>query len=284
MRATLVIRIRQMLRDDIPLGMRLKEEAGWNQVEPDWERLLDLQSDGCWVAEFDGEAVGTVTSYRFGQVAWIAMMLVAEAYRGRGIGRALMTRALEDLDRHGVRSVRLDATPLGRPLYESLGFIPETTFARFAGVLPSSDGSAELAPWSSSSRLDELIAFDREVTQTDRGRLLSRLASEHGTSLRVVEDERGVAGFLMARPGSNARQIGPCVANEAAGRLLLADAGRRYAGESVFIDVPVENAQATGMAESFGLQPARLLLRMGRGPRVVEDLARLWASAGPEKG
>lgn len=280
-----MLRIRQMLREDIVHGMRLKEQAGWNQVEPDWKRLLDLQPEGGLIAELDGRPVGTVTTCSFGLVAWVAMMLVDADCRGRGIGRALMTEALEDLDRHGVRSVRLDATPLGRPLYESLGFKTETTFTRFAGVLvmPASDEVAELQPWP-AHRLDELIALDREVTQTDRGKLIVRLVAEHGDSLRVVEGERGVLGFMMARPGSNARQIGPCIGSADAGRRLLVDAERRYAGESVYIDVPAENTQATTLAGSLGLQPARHLLRMGRGPRVLEDLPRLWASAGPEKG
>src|SRR5215216_3234927 len=120
-----------MTAADVASGLRLKEQAGWNQLEADWRRLLDLQPDGCFVAEVDGAVVGTVTTCRFGPVGWVAMMLVDEALRGRGIGRALMVRALEDLDAHGVRSVRLDATPLGRPLYESLGFVAEATFARF---------------------------------------------------------------------------------------------------------------------------------------------------------
>ena len=201
-----MIQIRRMIREDIAHGMRLKEQAGWNQVEPDWQRLFDLQPDGCFLAEFDGKPVGTVTTCRFGPVAWIAMMLVDAAYRGQGLGRALMTRALEDLDHHEVRSIRLDATPLGRPLYESLGFVPETTFVRFAGTLPPAVGITGLPRGNSPGRENELIALDRQVTGTDRGRLISRLFAEHGDSLRVVADDRGVEGFLMTRPGSNARR------------------------------------------------------------------------------
>src|SRR5690348_4685599 len=113
---------------DIPAGMRLKEQAGWNQLEADWRRLLDWQPDGCFLAELDGAPVGTVTTCRLGAVAWVAMMLVEAGQRRRGIGRALMVHALDDLDARGVRTVRLDATPLGRPLYETLGFVVETTF------------------------------------------------------------------------------------------------------------------------------------------------------------
>ena len=40
--------------------------------------------------------------------------------RGRGLGRALMVRALEFLESERVRSVRLDATPMGEPLYRKV--------------------------------------------------------------------------------------------------------------------------------------------------------------------
>jgi GNAT superfamily N-acetyltransferase len=273
-----------MTIDDIPAGMRLKEQAGWNQVEADWRRLLELQPDGGFVAEYEGSPVGTVTTCRFGGVAWVAMMLVDERFRGRGLGRLLMDHALADLDGRGVHSVRLDATPMGLPLYESLGFAVESSFLRYQGKVPPPPMSSEPGAVQASTDLDGVAALDRDVTGTDRGRLLRRLAAEHPGSLRVVAGERGITGFLMSRPGAKARQIGPCIADERAGLLLFSDARRRHAGESVFIDIPATNTSAVGLAASMGLSAGRLLNRMGRGPRVAEHLGRLWASAGPEKG
>src|SRR6266851_2805185 len=104
--------IRLMTVTDLPLGLRLSSQAGWNQTEADWRRFLDLQPDGCFVAEWDGTPVGTTTTSIFGSVAWIAMVLVDESVRGRGIGTALMRHALDFLDRCGIPTIRLDATPL----------------------------------------------------------------------------------------------------------------------------------------------------------------------------
>jgi GNAT superfamily N-acetyltransferase len=94
-----MLRVRAMTEADIALGMRLKGQAGWNQLEPDWRRALQLQPDGCFVAELDGMAAATTTTCIFGSVAWIALVLVDEALRGRGIGTALMNAALAFLDR-----------------------------------------------------------------------------------------------------------------------------------------------------------------------------------------
>lgn len=279
-----MLRIRGMTVADIPLGMRLKEQSGWNQVEGDWRRLLALQPDGCFVAELDGVSVGTVTTCRFGLVAWVAMMLVDKSFRSHGIGRALMCRALDDLDSAGIRTIRLDATPLGRPLYESLDFVAEATFARYVGVLPPADEPPRLNKTRAPEVLGGLTTLDLHVTGTDRGRLLHRLADEYPDSLRVAFEGGEIAGFLLARPGSKARRIGPCIAGERAGPLLLDDARRMYAGEEVTIDSPIANAPAVALAESWGLRVSGLLTRMGRGLPVKEDLNRLWASAGPEKG
>lgn len=278
-----MIHVRLMTRCDLPLGMRLKEQAGWNQTEADWLRQLDLEPAGCFVAEWDGIARGTACTCVFGSVAWIATLLVDEPFRRRGIGTALLKHALEYLDRRAIRTVRLDATPLGQSLYERLGFVPQFPLARFEGVLPPSpamDGVRSLRPEEAM----DILGFDQRVTATERGKLLIRLVMERPETLRAVHQSGRLAGFLMSRPGACATQIGPCLAEPAAGALLLADAWHRYAGQRVYVDIPTQNTLAMAVAQAHGLTIQRQLLRMCRGPAVVEDVSRLWASFGPEKG
>jgi GNAT superfamily N-acetyltransferase len=93
-----MIRIRPMIVADLSLGMYLKAQAGWNQTEADWRRCRSLQADGCCVAEPDGVAVATTTTCLCGAAAGVAMVLVDEAVRGRGVGTARMRHALAFLD------------------------------------------------------------------------------------------------------------------------------------------------------------------------------------------
>jgi GNAT superfamily N-acetyltransferase len=276
-----------MTAADVPLGLRLREQAGWNQTEADWRHFLALQPDGCFVAELDGAAAGTAVALVFGPVAWVAMVLVDEALRGRGIGTALMRHALDFLDRRAVRTVRLDATPLGRPLYEKLGFVAEYTLLRYAGALPvivprPADGVrvVTVAP----QHLEPLARLDRAVTGAHRDRMLARVFGERPQRWRVAEEAGEVTGYLASRPGERAWQVGPCVGGARAGPALLADAWQRHAGWNVFVDVPAEHAAAVAAVEARGLRAQRSLLRMGRGPAAGEDVGRLWASSGPEKG
>jgi GNAT superfamily N-acetyltransferase len=118
--------LRRMNLDDIPAAMRLKGDAGWNQTEADWRQLITASPDGCFVAVGPDSIVGTVTTITYaGRLAWVGMVLVAPRCRGRGIGTALLKRAIAHLDARGVRSIKLDATPAGKPLYDRLGFVSE---------------------------------------------------------------------------------------------------------------------------------------------------------------
>lgn len=280
-----MLRIRTMTADDLPLGLRLREQAGWNQTEADWRRLLELSRQGSLVAEWNAVPVATTVTCRFGDVAWVAMVLVERSVRGRGVGTALMRRAIDFLDESGVRAIRLDATALGLPVYEKLGFVPQFALARYEGlpVLQRTAGDRGTAPLR-ENRLPELMALDADATHTDRGPLLARLFAERAEAFRTVECEGRIVGYVAARPGAQAWQVGPCIAVQDEGRHLLFEASSRLAGQSVFIDVPLVNDAAVRTVESLGLRPQRELLRMCRGVHVVEDVLRLWASSGPELG
>ena len=278
-----MIRIRVMETGDLPLGLRLKRDAGWNQTEADWRRFLALQPGGCFVAESEGVAVATLTTCLFGPVAWIAMVLVDRESRGRGIGRALMAHALEYLDGLGVRTVRLDATPLGRSLYDRLGFSGEYPLARLAGVPGASDAAQPARPFD-PALLGRVLELDRSATGTDRGRLLRRLAEESPGAVRISGREGEVAGYLMGRPGSDAWQVGPCIAREGTGPILLGDALSRLRHRPVLVDIPADNAEATALAHAWGLTVRRDFLRMCRGEKVADNRREIWASSGPEMG
>jgi GNAT superfamily N-acetyltransferase len=277
-----MIHIRLLTDADLVSGQALSEQAGWNQTPADWQRCLDLEPAGCFTAELDGAVAGTATTCVFGGAAWVAMVLVAERFRRRGIGQALMEHALAYLDGVGVRTVRLDATPMGQPLYERLGFRPQFLLTRYAGELP--EGGAEPAEVVTvpPERWPELLALDEAVTRTDRRKLLLRLFAEQPDEVRGVEGPAGWRGLMTIRRGRQAVQLGPCLGEAAAS--LLADACRRHAGRRAYLDVPDDNQTAARIATGWGLTRQRQLLRMFRGEPVIERIEWLFASSGPEKG
>jgi GNAT superfamily N-acetyltransferase len=278
-----MIEIRQMTIDDLRLGLQLSRQAGWNQTESDWLRFMNMEPEGCFVAELDGCSVGTTTTCIFDQVAWIAMVLVDEGSRRKGVGTALLKHSLDYLERRQVKTIRLDATRTGQPVYEKLGFVPEYELARFEGIArPGKTGPVitEAVP----KLFTDMIEFDRQMTRTNRAKLLGALFREFPRNVRILRHHNKTDGFITMRPGANAIQIGPCIATMNAGPALLSDALYRCAGKAVFVDMPTGNIEAVKIAESRGLQIQRRFTRMCRGEKIKDNPKAIWAGSGPEKG
>ena len=119
-----------MIEADLAFADSLRGIIGWNQTMRDWQRLLAAQPQGCFIAEWDSSAVGTATTTRYGAgLAWIGMLLVHPDHRGRGVGSALLEHCLNHLS--GTPCIKLDATPLGKKLYDKLGFREEWPLKRW---------------------------------------------------------------------------------------------------------------------------------------------------------
>lgn len=271
---------------DIPLGMRLKMQAGWNQTEADWHRFLQLGGEGCFVALWDELPVATASTCIFGSVGWIAMVLVDQDYRHQGLATRLVQHALEYFERRGVATARLDATALGQPVYQRLGFTAEYMLTRMEGiaVLPADPAAATNAE-QGAANLDAMSALDIAATGTPRAALLARLMIEQPQQCWTVGEPDRLAGFAMSRAGSRAAQIGPAAAlTPVAGSCVLDRALEHWSGSRVYVDVPSANAEAVRWARDRGLVVQRTFVRMFRGRRVVDQPGWLWASSGPEKG
>ena len=278
-----MIEIRRMTIEDVQLGLKLTRQAGWNQTESDWLRFMNLEPTGCFVAELNGSSVGTITTCLLGQVAWIAMLLVDAGARGRGVGTAMLKHSLNYLEGRKVKTVRLDATSAGQPIYEKLGFVPEYQLARFEGMAPSGR-TGPVVTEATPEIFASIIEFDKRMTGTNRAKMLSRLFEEFPEDIHALWHGDKIEGFIITRPGANAIQIGPCIATTDAGSALLSDALDRCAAEAVFIDIPLDNAEAVRVAESGTLRIQRYFMRMYRGERVKDNIKALWAASGPEKG
>ena len=139
--------LRTLQKDDIPSAMELSVEANWNQTPEDWQMLIELEPRGCLAIEVENEIAATTTAIFYGhRLAWIGMVLTRMQFRGQGLARRLLTEALTRCDRMKIETVKLDATDLGKPLYEKFGFRVEQRAERWAGP-----GSTKVALFSCAS-------------------------------------------------------------------------------------------------------------------------------------
>ena len=296
---------------DIPAGMRLKEIAGWNQTLGDWQRFLEADPEGCFVAEWNGQVAGTVATIVYERrFAWIGMVLVDPQVRGKGIGTALLLRAIDHLDARKVPCMKLDATPQGKPIYARLGFQIEYEIERHKltreslgdsrdfGVAPTSRSATaglnagttnqtgtQLAA-AAAENFDSLLEFDRQVFGADRSALLRSLERSAPELVAIHTSGGAVEGFALGRQGSLADHLGPWAAsNASAAHAVFEDFLRRSRRPVVFVDVLRDNAWAPALLAARGFQFSRTLTRMFRGENAHPgrpDL--LGAILGPEFG
>ncbi len=101
---------------------------GWLMVRPDGEVVAGA---GVWLRPMLPRPDSLD-----GREALVVNVFVEPAHRRRGAARALMHEILAWCREQGIRRVVLHPSPFGKPLYESLGFVPtgELTYRPPAGA------------------------------------------------------------------------------------------------------------------------------------------------------
>jgi len=293
--------LRTMTAADISGGMRLKELAGWNQTKEDWERFLEASPEGCFVAEWQGQVAGTVTTIIYeNRVAWIGMVLVDPQLRGQGMGTALLIKAIEHLEARGIPCIKLDATPQGKPIYARLGFKVEYEIERHslsreteaAGAIDPVRPPAPALnavkgpPLQDAEDIEGVLEMDREVFGADRSRLLRSVADRAPELVSISRSGDALGGFALGRKGSRADHLGPWAATHAsAAQEVFENFLLRARRRLVFVDVVRDNPWVPALLAAKGFQFSRGLTRMYRGRN--EHPGRpgfLCAILGPEFG
>jgi len=283
------MQLRAMTVNDIAAGMRLKELAGWNQTEADWKRFLQGSRDGCFVAEVEAQVCGTAATIVYGgRFAWVGMVLVDPEFRGRGIGTRLLERCIAHLDSAGVPCIKLDATPLGKPIYEKLGFVTEYELGRWILRRPAENfpQGAETGEKMPAPLLDFVMKADGVAFGADRSAILRSVNEEEPRFTDGIWNAGGMEGYAFGRHGSFADHLGPWIAKDAtAGQRLLDQFLAQSSRPMVVTDCVEANPFAKGLLQVKGFEYARPLTRMFRGRNEFPGRPELICSIlGPEFG
>lgn len=274
---------------DLADAVSLGANEGWNQTEADWRRIQRLCPQGCFAAHSPTVLVGTVTTIHYQQdLAWLGMMLVKPEYRGRGIGRRLINAALDYCKDAGIKTVKLDATPAGKPLYTSCGFTSEATVERWERVAQSKRAPFPGVVGFDDSMHRQLYDLDREAFGADRRELLDRLMAEGWGEAAIVarSSTLTLAGYGLSRPGSRACYIGPIIACDRSVALSILDAMLvRLHGKRIYLDLLVKSEADSGEIAARGFVKQRSLTRMFKGGQTSAATSDwVFAIAGPELG
>ena len=260
------VTIRALTLADLPACLDLAVDREWQPEERKWRLLLEA-AEAFGIDDPDGGLAGAVVLTRYGGgLAAVGMMLVAARREGRGLGRRLMTHVLACA---GDATVFLTATPLGRPLYEKLGFRAigalTTYIGRFGGA------PAGVSRPAVAADVAAIVALDAAAHGGERSDLLRRYLAL-AEQVRVVEREAAVVAYAAASAGASWTTIGPVIGGGAA---LIADLAARAEGH-VRLDLDHRFGDLRAFAAAQGLAAGDSVTLMVHGERELPgDRARV---------
>jgi len=273
---------------DIDDACALDAEAGWNQVAADWRYMLEA-GEGLAVEAPDGRLIATGMLLPYGgwdgrRFGWIAMILVTTAWQRRGIASEVMRRCIARCGELGLVA-GLDATEQGRPVYLPFGFRDVYPISRWQADAVDVSAPATGARPLQTGEIDAVADWDGAAFGADRAPLLRHLAARSGTLAHVAGAGPELRGYVLARDGRQATQLGPLVAaDRGTAEALLAAALSRVEG-AVFLDGVDGHGWLAGWLQERGFRRQRGYVRMLLDRSApLDDPARVVLLAGPELG
>ncbi len=258
------ITIRPFEQSDIDYAIEQTSREGWDNTPSTFRVFLAHDPHGCFIAEVDGDRVGMITTTCYEHSAWIGNLIVTPPHRCQGIGRHLMEHAIGQIEARGIRTISLEADPMGVRLYRGLGFVDQSESPRFIKQPPHAVCPCP-ADRLQKADLDMVTAIDAVGFGDDRRRLLSELIRSSLAAFAIPSTEH-LAGFAMALPAARGVRLGPSMAEtmDVAEKLVTAVIVN-FPNDSIITAVLEDHGGMIQVLKSKGFVRISSCLRMVRG-------------------
>ena len=236
-----MLSIRGMHRSDIPFAVRLTGQENWGIPTVDFERVLDLNPRGSFIAKQGAQRVGITTTTIYGrQIAWIGNVVVKKQYRGLHLGQRLVNHAVDYLSKEHVKHIVLYCFRENVPFYEKLKFVRGPRFGRFRREPNLSNPAPNISSTKPLS-ISSLLEMDRRAFGADRKRLIKRLLNtSSGWYLGYASGSS--ASYILVKKYEDMYELGPWISfglNETELDSLLRLVLSRTLGRPVEITCPL---------------------------------------------
>ncbi|MGW3014608.1 GNAT family N-acetyltransferase [Streptomyces longwoodensis] len=246
--------VRRLTHRDLIACADLSEDRGWPREEHKWGLLLTA-GQGYGIDDPAGGLMAACAVTRYGpqerpELGAIGMMLVAERHARRGLGRHLLRHVVSAL---GPTPLTLHATPLGRPLYEELGFKTTGRAEMVSGrFLPGGPAPTVPTRAATAGDLPAIIRLDLDVFGTDRTHMITRLPA-FADRLRVAVEDGRIIGYAAAWPNMDTHVIGPLIARDTETARALVASLAAHTDRPLRTDVDVRHEELLAWLKERGL-------------------------------
>jgi predicted N-acetyltransferase YhbS len=262
--------LRPIRNSDFAEAIALTETVDWGLCEEDFRLMSLLEPQGSFVAVSGGHVVGLITSVSYGHLGWIGNVIVEPSRRREGIGRALVEKALEHLERRHVTTVGLYAYHEVIGFYEQLGFVGDRDFVWL--VCTEADWTGVPVEPFLPEGFDDLLRLDEDLFGASRRRLLKLLYEGSPSLCRGVFEGGRLVAYVMGSSGELV-EVGPWAAvtgYEEEGLGLFRSLADEVRGREVLVGVPAWKRGVINFLTSIGFERRFAVTRMYRGPPVPE--------------
>jgi GNAT superfamily N-acetyltransferase len=281
-----MVDFRVMKPEDEGFFMQLMDMVGWGMTTGDYSRMLTFSPEGLFIASIKGVDLGMVVTVNYGEIAWIGNLVVLPESRGKGIGAALMIKAIEYLTSEGVKAVRLDGVQPAVPLYHRLGFKDEYWSLRYTGVATKHEVSK-----TRSMTVEDLKTvgdFDESVFKGSRHDVINYTYEKNSELAFTAWDGDELIGYIMAKHGKSNVKIGPWLCKpgySSQAEELLRSMMNQVVGADLWVGLPEGNKDGVSIIEKHGFTAITSSLRMCYGDcSNVENVESVYGLGGPDKG
>jgi GNAT superfamily N-acetyltransferase len=232
------------------------QPLGWDDIPRDFQAFIDKPYYDQVKGEVGGVivAIGAVIYHK--DTAWLAKIIVHPDHRNKGYGKAITQGLIDRIRRSRYRTIYLDATDMGHPVYKALGFVDEVSYQHFSRPDGWSQAEGEVrSRLSTGTDRSGLLALDQAVYSEDRLPLLA----DHLLSARVVE----AGGCIVAAYFPTVMQ-GPIIATDVQYAIPLI---RERLGAFDKAQLPMTNTPGIRVLKGLGCEETRISRRMFLGER-----------------
>ncbi len=214
----LSIHIRALKETDMNFLKHLDSQVKWGFSQKSPEIFLEF-SDSAYLAEDSvlNAPYGIVVTYYYPpSTGWIGFLIVAEKYRGKGIGRTLFSEAVNHLLEIGCEEILLDAVPDAAILYENFHFSRIERSLRLKILKSTLSKSLISSPRSIRARKEhirDISIFDLSIFGAERKKIFITMVKNPKSEGAVFFQDRKVVGYGFIRFSNSSFSIGPLVAN-----------------------------------------------------------------------